>query len=259
MIKIATYNANSLRIRIDHFMPWLHQCSPDIVLVQETKVEDASFPAQIFNDAGYHTAFHGQKSYNGVAILSRHPIENVKKGLSHFDDESARAISATIMGIRCFSLYIPNGNPVDSDKYPYKLAFLQALYNQVQQELLPQEQPFFLAGDFNICPHDADCHDPNGFANDALCLPEVRQYHRKLCHMGLVDAWRHLNPLPQAGYSYWDYQAGRFYKDEGLRIDHFLLSPELADRLEHAGIATDLRAKPRPSDHTPVWIKLREK
>ncbi|MFK7865910.1 MAG: exodeoxyribonuclease III [Alphaproteobacteria bacterium] len=263
MVKIATYNANSLRIRLDHFIPWLGEFEPDIVLIQETKVTDDLFPVDAFKQAGYHAEFYGQKSYNGVAILSKHKMEDVIKGLPNFsEDENARVIAASINGVRYFSLYCPNGNPIGapddySEKFTYKLDFMARLYQFVKDVLIPSEQPFLLGGDFNICPLDIDCYDPAGFKNDALCQPQSRHFHQSLIHLGLADAWRTLNPAPAVGYSYWDYQGGRFFKDDGLRIDHFLLSPALNDRLLDAGVAVTLRQQERPSDHTPVWITLK--
>lgn len=256
-MKIASYNANSIRIRLDSFLPWLREFAPDIVLIQETKAQDENFPKAEIEALGYHTAFYGQKSYNGVAILSKYPMENVVKGLPRYkEDESARVIAATIEGVRYYSLYVPNGNPLGTEKFSYKLSFLEKLYRHVKEDLLPSEQPFLLGGDYNVCPLDIDCYDPKAFRNDALCQPETRHWHQSLIYLGLTDAWRCLNPAPAVGYSYWDYQGGRFYKDQGLRIDLLLLSPCLTDKLRNAGIATSLRQKEQPSDHTPIWCEL---
>ena len=260
-MRLATFNVNSVKVRLPGLLEWLAEAAPDVVLLQEIKCQDENFPAEELAAAGYQSAVHGQKAYNGVAILSRHPMTEVQTGLPDSssrtaEDEQARFIAATICGIRVHSLYVPNGNPTDGPKYPYKLSWLDRLIDYVEKTLLPHEVPFVLGGDFNICPGDADCYDPLSMREDALCLPDVRQRYRRLLNLGLWDAWRTIYPLPQVGYSYWDYVQGRFQKDHGLRIDHFLLSPQVADCLRTAGIDQRPRGRERPSDHTPVWCEL---
>ena len=256
-MRVATYNANSLRIRLEHFIPWLEAKNPDIVLIQEIKATDDQFPAEPIEALGYHCAVYGQKSYNGVAILSKSPMHDIERGLPNFtEDENARVIGATINGLRVYSLYVPNGNPLDSEKFTYKLKFMEHLYHFVRDELLQKETPFLLGGDFNVCIKDEDCYDPEAFKNDALLHPTTRHWFRALLNLGLCDSWRSLTPSPAIGYSFWDYQGGSFYKDHGLRIDYILLSPEITDHLIHADIDRNLREQDRPSDHTPVLVDL---
>ena len=260
-MRLATFNVNSVKVRLPGLLEWLAEAAPDVVLLQEIKCQDENFPADELAAAGYQSAVHGQKAYNGVAILSRYPMSEVQTGLPDpfsrtAEDGQARFIAATICGIRVHSLYVPNGNPTDGPKYPYKLSWLDRLIDYVEKTLLPHEVPFVLGGDFNICPDDSDCYDPLSMREDALCLLDVRQRYRRLLNLGLWDAWRTIYPLPQIGYSYWDYVQGRFQKDHGLRIDHFLLSPQVADCLRTAGIDQRPRGRERPSDHTPVWCEL---
>lgn len=256
-MKIATFNVNSVKARIEALTAWLDEAKPDVVLLQELKCVDDEFPHFEVEAAGYKAEVHGQKSYNGVAILSRHPIENVKRGLpGDASDEQARYIEATVRGIRLASIYLPNGNPVDTEKFTYKLSWMDRLIDHVHNDLLPTEQPFVLGGDYNVCPTDDDLYDPEGWADDALCRPESRARFRRLLNAGLTEAWRGLHPSLVGQYSYWDYVKGRWQKDEGLRIDHFLLSPQAADLLEECEIDKEPRKKEKPSDHTPVWLRL---
>lgn len=255
MFRIATWNVNSIKARLPNVMDWLNAASPDVVLLQEIKCQDENFPTQDFETAGWQVAVHGQKSYNGVAILSRHPLENVVRRLPGDEaDEQARYIQADILGMRIASLYLPNGNPTPGDKFDYKLSWMRRLIDHAKT-LLADETPFVLGGDYNICPTDADVYDPAGWANDALCRPESRALFRQLCHLGLTEAFRALHP--QAGrYTFWDYQAGAWPRDNGLRIDHFLLSPAAADRLAGCDIDKGPRGQEKASDHTPIWIAL---
>lgn len=256
-MKIATFNVNSIKARLPRVLEWLKEASPDIALLQEIKTIDEAFPALEIEELGYNVAIHGQKSYNGVAILSKHRIEDVARGLPGDDgDEQARYIEATISDLRVASIYLPNGNPIGSDKYPYKLAWMDRLIAHVRDTLLPNEQPFVLGGDYNVIPAPLDVYDPKGWADDALFKPETRSKFRALLHLGLTEAWRALHA--ESGYSYWDYQGGRWARDEGLRIDHFLLCPRAADRLEACEIDKAPRGREKASDHTPVWCEISE-
>ena len=253
-MKIATWNVNSVKARLPHLLAWLEAAQPDVALLQELKCVEDAFPYLEVEELGYNCAVLGQKSYNGVAILSKRPMEDLVRGLpGDPDDPQARYLEATVEGVRVASIYLPNGNPVASDKYPYKLAWMARLRAHVQS-LLAEEYALVLGGDYNVCPTDADVYDPKRFADDALCRPESRQAFRSLVNLGLTEAFRALHPEPHR-YSYWDY--GRaFQDDEGLRIDHFLLSPQAADRLQACDIDRAPRAEPKPSDHTPVVLEL---
>ncbi|WP_420547400.1 exodeoxyribonuclease III [Curvivirga sp.] len=268
-MRIATFNVNSVRARIANILEWLDEAQPDVVLLQEIKTINDDFPEFDFQAKGYHCAIHGQKSYNGVAILSKHPIEDILIGLpgedgrtsdkwQEGDENQARYIEATIQGIRVASIYLPNGNPVDTVKYPFKLRWMDRLYAHIKDNLLPLEMPIALGGDYNICPDDRDVYDPPRWANDALCKPESRAKFRALINLGLTEAWRSLHPHAEQQYSYWDYVKGRYQKDEGLRIDHFLLSPQATDILEACEIDKTPRAKEKASDHTPVILTLKD-
>lgn len=256
-MKIATWNVNSIRARLPRVIEWLMAEGPDIVLLQETKVLDEAFPAIEIEDLGYNIATFGQKTYNGVAILSKRPIEDIKRGLpGDHEDFQARYIEATIDKFRVASLYLPNGNPIGSEKFAYKLAWMRRLIDHARN-LLISEETFVLGGDYNICPSDIDCFNPIEFQDDALCRPETRAKYRELIYLGLTDAYRALLPSKTA-YSYWDYTRGSWQKDNGLRIDHLILAPSAADLLVTAGIDRSPRGKERPSDHTPVWCELSE-
>jgi exodeoxyribonuclease-3 len=254
-VKIATWNVNSVKARLPHVVRWLDEAKPDVLLLQEIKTEEAGFPHLELVPTGYKAELVGQKSYNGVAILSRHPIEIVLRALPGSpEDDHARYIEADIGGIRVASIYLPNGNPVETEKYPYKLAWMDRLRARAI-ELMALEKPLVLGGDYNICPTDEDVYDPVGWRNDALCKPESRGRFRALINLGFTDAVRALDGRPHL-YSFWDYQAGRWQRDEGLRIDHLLLSPEAADKLTAIGIDKTPRGWERASDHTPVWCEL---
>jgi exodeoxyribonuclease III len=255
-MKIATFNVNSIKARLPRVLEWLDVFAPDIALLQEIKTVPEDFPAMEIEERGYNIAAHGQKSYNGVAILAKSPIDDVTMGLPGDDtDEQARYIEATISSLRVASIYLPNGNPVDTEKFTYKLDWMDRLARHIDETLLPSEQPFVLGGDYNVVPNDDDVYDPAGWANDALCRPESRQRFRKILNMGLTESWRALHAEIGA-YSFWDYQAGRWPRNEGVRIDHLLLSPAVADRLIACEIDREPRKGERPSDHTPVWCEI---
>lgn len=255
-MKIATFNVNSVKARLPRVLEWLDEAKPDVALLQEIKCQDEQFPRLEIEDKGYNVAVHGQKSYNGVAILSKRPIQDVARGLpGDPSDEQARYIEATVEGVRVASIYLPNGNPWPGEKFDYKLAWMGRLVRHIRDGLLPLEMPIALGGDYNVCPTDDDIYDPEGWADDALCRPESRAQFRTLVNLGLTEAWRALHR--EIGvYSFWDYQAGRWQRDEGLRIDHFLLSPQAADRLVAAEIDQVPRGREKASDHTPVWCEL---
>ncbi len=255
-MKIATFNVNSIKVRLPILLAWLEEVKPDVVCLQEIKCLAGDFPALELKGLGYHAEVVGQRSYNGVALLSKAPAQDVANGLPGDDaDEQARYVEATIEGVRIASLYLPNGNPVPTEKFAYKLAWMKRLKARAEA-LLAQEIPFVLAGDYNVCPTDADVFDPAAMRDDALCQPESRRRFRALINLGLVDAFRVFHPEPHR-YSFWDYQQGRWYRDEGLRIDHLLLSPQAADRLVAADIDKSPRGREKASDHTPVWCEIR--
>ncbi|OHC76606.1 MAG: exodeoxyribonuclease III [Rhodospirillales bacterium RIFCSPLOWO2_01_FULL_65_14] len=268
VVKIATWNVNSVKARLPRVLEWLADAKPDVALLQEIKTTDDAFPGLEIGDLGYNVAVAGQKTYNGVAILSKTPIEVEMTALPGDDeDDQARYIEAVVGGagkgvIRVASIYLPNGNPArddngkDSDKFRYKLAWMERLSARVR-EMLKTEDIFVLGGDYNVCPTDDDVHDPKAFADDALCRPESRARFRALMYLGLTDAFHALNPAPHQ-YSYWDYQGGAWQKGDGLRIDHLLLSPQAADRLKGSGIDKKPRGKEKTSDHTPVWCELEQ-
>lgn len=255
---IATWNVNSLKVRLPHLLEWLAEASPTVVCLQETKLEDHAFPAAEIEAAGYQVAFSGQKTYNGVAIVSRLPLTDVVMGNPRFDDPQKRLISATVAGpdgdVRVVGAYFPNGQEVGSDKYAYKLQWLAALHDWLAGELAVHPR-LALCGDYNIAPADADVHDPAAWAGQILCSEPERQAFRDLVGLGLVDAYR-LFPQAERSFSWWDYRNLGFQKNLGLRIDHVLLSAPLAARCTAARIERHLRKKERPSDHAPVIATL---
>jgi exodeoxyribonuclease-3 len=257
-MRLATWNVNSIKARLPNVVEYLQENSPDVVLLQELKAPEEDFPHLEIGDLGYNAAVLGQKTYNGVAILSKFPIADIRRDLPGDDeDEHARFLSAETNGIRMASLYLPNGNPIDSPKFAYKLAWMKRLALHAR-ELLDSDEEFVLGGDFNVTPTDFDVYNPAANAHDAVCRPEARAAWRELVYLGLTDAFRALHPDEARAYSYWDYRAGSFRKGEGLRIDHFLLSPTLADRLVAADIDKKPRAQEKASDHTPVWIEIED-
>jgi exodeoxyribonuclease-3 len=260
MVKIATWNVNSIKARLPNVLDWLKRATPDIVLLQEIKCQDEAFPALELGDLGYNAAVSGQKTYNGVAILSKTPLEIAERRLPGGDgDEHARYIEATTVTdiglLRVASIYLPNGNPVGTEKFAYKLGWLERLAAHAGA-LLAHEEPLVLGGDYNVIPEPIDARHPNVWLTDALFQPESRAGLRKLVYLGLTDAFRALHREAGA-YSFWDYQRGAWDHDDGIRIDHLLLSPQAADQLAAAGIDREPRGKPKASDHTPVWCELR--
>ena len=255
MVKIATWNVNSIKARLPLLLRWLSEYSPDILLLQELKCVEEAFPRIDVEDVGYNVTVNGQKAYNGVAILSKSPIDLELAELpGDPGDTQARYIEAFTGDIRVASIYLPNGNPVDTEKYPYKLSFMERLYDHVKS-LLNHEETFVLGGDYNVIPEERDCYDPNSWEGDALFRPETHAVWRKIIYLGLTDAFRALNQ-EEGRFSYWDYQGGAWNKDNGILIDHLLLSPQAADRLVASGIDKTPRGWERPSDHTPVWCEL---
>jgi exodeoxyribonuclease-3 len=258
MPSVATWNVNSINARLPNVLEWLKAAGPDIVLLQEIKCVDASFPREAVEDAGYNVAIHGQKSYNGVAVLSRAPIDEVRCRLPGDDaDEQARYIEASIGGLRVASIYLPNGNPIGTEKFAYKLAWMARLRRHAQS-LLEEDEALVLAGDYNVIPEPADARDPAAWLGDALFQPESRAAFRSLLHLGLTEAFRALHPGEGGHYSFWDYQGRAWDRDDGIRIDHLLLSAAAADRLEACRIDKAPRGQPRASDHTPVIVTLRD-
>ncbi|MEZ5669714.1 MAG: exodeoxyribonuclease III [Alphaproteobacteria bacterium] len=257
-MKIATFNVNSIKARLPNIVAWLQQAQPDVALLQEIKCQDDGFPMLEVQAAGYDGAIHGQKSYNGVAVLVRKDFgaaADVMAGLPGDDgDDHARYLEATVAGVRVASIYLPNGNPIGGEKFAYKLAWMDRLIARART-LLDGEMPVVLGGDYNVCPTDDDLWDPAAMADDALAQPESRARFRALQHLGYTEAWRALH-IEKHQYSFWDYQAGRWQKDEGLRIDHLLLSPQAADRLQRCEIDRKPRGAQKASDHTPVWVEL---
>ncbi len=255
---ISTWNVNSVRQRLDHLLAYLKTVEPDVLCLQELKCMDEAFPRLEVEAAGYNVAVHGQKTFNGVAILSKRPME-IRTGLPGDElDAQARYIEAVVSDgtgvVRVASIYLPNGNPVGTEKYPYKLAWMDRLIAHAR-ELMRLEEPIVLAGDYNVIPAARDCYDPSAWANDALFLPQTREKFQTLLNLGLTEAFR--ATTDDAGlYTFWDYQAGAWQRNNGIRIDHLLLSPQAADRLKSVTIDKDMRALEKPSDHVPIRIEL---
>jgi exodeoxyribonuclease-3 len=255
MVKIATWNVNSVKARLPNVEAWLKAAEPDVVLLQEIKCETDKFPRLEIEALGYNCAVLGQKSYNGVAILSRHEIEDVLEGLPGDEsDEQARYLEATTAGARVASIYLPNGNPVESEKFGYKLDWMKRLKAHAG-ELLKSEQRVVLGGDYNCIPQPEDCYDPKAWEGDALFRPETRRAFREILNLGYCEAYREIHPTAVA-YSFWDYQGRAWEADHGIRIDHLLLSPQATDCLAACDIDRAPRGEPKASDHTPVWCEL---
>ncbi len=256
MTKIASWNVNSVKARLQHLIRWLGDFDPDVVLLQELKCIEDNFPKLEIEDAGYNVAVVGQKSYNGVAILSKSPIDTELTALpGDAADEQARYIEAFTGNVRVASIYLPNGNPIPGEKFDYKLAWLERLYDHVK-DLLTGQDVFVLGGDYNVIQRDGDVHDPRAFENDALFQPRSRAALRKIMHLGLTDAFR--ATTSETGlYSWWGYQAGGWPKDHGVLIDHLLLSPQAADKLITCQIDRTPRGWEKASDHTPIWCDLK--
>lgn len=253
-MKLATWNVNSLKVRLAHVLQWLAENPVDVLCLQETKMTDDKIPVSEIEAAGYQVAFSGQKTYNGVAILSRHPMSAVVKNNPLFPDEQQRIIGATIEGIRVICAYVPNGQAVGSDKYQYKLNWLAALQQWLSQELQSHPQ-LALLGDYNIAPADCDVHDPVAWQGSVLVSEAERAAFQDLCSLNLTDAFR-LFEQPEKMYSWWDYRQMAFRRNMGLRIDHILLSPPLASRCTACVIDKAPRKWEQPSDHTPVIATL---
>ena len=258
-MRIATWNIAGVRARIELLVKWLSEEKPDVVVLQEIKTVDEAFPRAEIEALGYNVETHGQKSWNGVAILSLLPFDEVSRGLPGDDgDEQARLIEAVVSvesgAVRICGIYLPNGNPVDSEKFPYKLAWMRRLETYVESRLA-LEEPFILLGDFNIIPEPIDAHDPDAWWGDALFRPESLERWRTLTNLGLTDALRQVTPAP--AYTFWDFQAGAWRRNAGIRIDHLLLSPQAADRLENVVVHKDVRGWDKPSDHVPVEGEFR--
>ena len=254
-MKIATFNINGVKARAEVLARWLDQSAPDVAVLQEIKSVDEAFPREIIESRGYHLETHGQKGFNGVAILAREPIDDVLRGLPGDEsDEQARWIEGTVRGVRICSLYLPNGNPAPGPKYDYKLSWMARMERRVSDRL-KTEPPLVFAGDYNVIPQPTDAARPAAWHEDALFLPQTRAAFWRLEMLGLYDALRLRHPEPGI-YSFWDYQAGAWPRNDGIRIDHLMLSPQAADRLTDAWVETNPRAWEKPSDHTPVWIDL---
>lgn len=258
-MRIATWNVNSIRQRLDSLQAWLKERAPDIVCLQEIKCQDDAFPREPLEALGYNVAVHGQKTFNGVALLSKLPFDEVAPGLIGDEaDVQARFLEALVSTpggvVRVACLYLPNGNPAPGDKYDYKLRWMDRL-TAFAADRLRLEEPLVLAGDYNVIPAPQDAKRPELWVNDALFLPPTREKFRALTNLGFTDAIRAVSD-ENGLYTFWDYQAGAWQKNEGIRIDHLLLSPQAADKLVGAGIDKHVRSWDKPSDHVPVWIDL---
>jgi exodeoxyribonuclease-3 len=257
-MKLATFNINGIKARIDALPAWLAEAQPDVVCLQEIKSVDEAFPREGFEAVGYQVETHGQKGFNGVAILSKLPLSDVRRGLPGDDsDEQARWIEAVVDGpqpLRVCGLYLPNGNPAPGPKYDYKLAWMARMETRVR-ELLASEEAFVCLGDYNVIPQAIDAAKPENWVTDALYLPQTQQAFRRLANLGLTDAVRVRQPGPGV-YTFWDYQAGAWERNNGIRIDHVMLSPQAADLLQETGIDKAVRGGEKPSDHVPVWVRL---
>jgi exodeoxyribonuclease-3 len=254
-LKIASWNVNSIRARVGHVTEWLRAREPDVVLLQELKGE--IFPAEVFKEMGYESAAVTQKTYNGVAVLSRVPIETINTTLAGDDKDShARFLESMIGGLRIVNVYMPNGNPIGSDKFIYKLAWMDRMMDQMIR-WVRDDVATVIGGDFNVIPEDIDCHKPESWMKDALFQPEPRARYRAMLERGWVDAFRSLHPELAGAFTFWDYFRNAFEHNRGIRIDHFLLSSAAAARLESCEIDKGPRAQERPSDHTPIMVELR--
>ncbi len=250
-MKIATWNINSIRARLDRVLPWIDQNQPDVLCLQEIKTEEKTFPIDAFTLKGYKVALNAQRTYNGVAILSRRPITDVTLGMGDLAaDPQARLIAGTVEGVRILNAYMPNGESPTSDKFPYKLEWMTRLRHHLDATY-KKEQPLVLVGDFNVAPEDKDVYDPEAWVNESIFHPESRQHLEVLRAFGFIDVVRKHHPEPGL-YSWWDYRMGAFQKNRGLRIDHIFATPVLADRSSSASIDIDSRRGNQPSDHAVV-------
>lgn len=253
-MKIASWNVNSVRQRLGHVKDWLEAAQPDVLALQEIKVVTEDFPAAEFESIGYHCAVDGQKAYNGVALLSRLPPDEVVRGLPGFADDQRRVLAGTYDGLRLYNLYVPNGQSVGSEKFAYKLRWLTALHEHLR-EALTRHGKIAVVGDFNIAPEDRDVHDPAQWRDQILCSEPERERLRALLDLGFVDVFRCFEQ-PEQAFSWWDYRAGAFRRNRGLRIDLILVSPALAAAATGSGIDAGPRGREQPSDHTPVWASF---
>ena len=257
-MKIASFNINGVKARIEALLAWLDEAAPDVVVLQEIKSVDEGFPRELIEEKGYNVETHGQKGFNGVAILSKLPLEDVTRGLPGDDsDEQARWIEASVVGeraIRVCGLYLPNGNPAPGPKYDYKLAWMKRLKARAEA-LLAAEEPALMAGDYNIIPQPEDAKRPEVWTEDALFRPESRTAWREILNLGFTEAFRSRR-FGDGHYTFWDYQAGAYDRNDGIRIDHHLLTPQAADLLKDCWIEAAVRGREKPSDHVPVWIEL---
>ena len=270
-MKIATFNINGIKARLPRLVEWLEEFSPDVACLQEIKSIDENFPRIEIEALGYHVETHGQKAFNGVALLSKEPMQDILRGLpdmtvgpmkdGELSPEQSRYMEATVSGVRIATIYLPNGNPIEendavSGKFSYKLDWMDKLIGRAKY-LLSLEVPVVLAGDYNVIPKDIDCYNPKAWVGDALTQRESRDKYNTILHLGYMDAMRQIKPQGHA-FTFWDYQRGAWPKDDGIRIDHLLLSAQAADRLSDCQVDRDPRGKDTPSDHTPVWIELKE-
>ncbi len=257
-MKLASFNINGIKARMEALTAWLTEAAPDVVVLQEIKSVDENFPRAHFEAMGYRVETHGQKAFNGVAILSKLPLSDIRRGLPGDErDEQARWIEAVVDAgrpIRVCGLYLPNGNPAPGPKYDYKLAWMDRMEARVR-DLLAIEEPFVCLGDYNVIPQAVDAAKPENWLTDALYLPQSREALRRMENLGLTEAIRARLPGPGV-YTFWDFQAGAWERNNGIRIDHVMLSPQAADRLEDAGIDKAARGGDKPSDHVPVWVRL---
>ncbi|EFO29754.1 exodeoxyribonuclease III [Roseibium sp. TrichSKD4] len=258
-MKIATWNINGVKARLDTVLAWLQEAEPEIACLQEIKSVDENFPREAIEELGYNVKTHGQKSFNGVALLSNRPLEDVQRGLPGDDsDEQARFIEGTVSTdngvVRVGCLYLPNGNPLGTEKFPYKLGWMDRLIAHAKRRL-DDEIPYLLLGDYNVIPDPMDAKNPENWGNDALFQPESRQKFRTLTHLGFTEAVRACTDAPET-FTFWDYQAGAWQKNNGIRIDHILLSPQASDLMAGCGIDKHVRGWEKPSDHVPVWVNL---
>ncbi len=257
MLKVATFNINGIKARLPRLLEWLAETRPSVACLQEIKTQDEGFPADEFEKIGYHAIWHGQKSFNGVAILAdgEKPVE-IQRGLGgEPEDDHSRYLEAEVFGMRVVCIYLPNGNPLPGPKFDYKLRWMDRLRTRMAA-IAAEEVPAIITGDYNVIPRDSDVWSPPAMAADALMQPGSRDAYARLMHDGWTDALETCNPRGGV-WTYWDYQAGAWQRDHGFRIDHALLSPELADRLVSCGVDKAHRGREKASDHAPVWVQLR--
>ncbi len=251
---ISTWNVNSLKVRLEHVANWIQNQAPDVLCLQETKTIDENFPAEKLTELGFNTCYFGQKTYNGVAVLALGELSDVVCGIPDYDDPQRRVLSATVNGVRIINVYVPNGQAVGSEKYTYKLEWLEHLIGYVEQEL-SRYSKLAIVGDFNIAPADADVHDPEVWRDKILCSEPEREMFQRLAALGLGDAFRLFDQLERS-FSWWDYRAAGFRRDLGLRIDHILVSEDLQAHCQRCSIDKEPRKWERPSDHAPVFAEF---